>query len=125
MAENKPPPPPSSSSKPPPSITLPPRTSIENLFTGGPGASPGPMSLVSSFFAESDPDNDCRSFSQLLAGAVADGRSGEFRFQQNRPAGLAVSHPQGTVTIPPGLSPASLLDSPDFFSSSQVVDGGF
>lgn len=147
MAENKPPPPPSSS-KPPPTITLPPRTSIENLFTGGPGASPGPMTLVSSFFAENDPDNDCRSFSQLLAGAmsspaaVPDVRrncaapadssgggggsgSGEFRFPRNRPAGLVVSHPPGTVTIPPGLSPASLLDSPDFFSSSQVVDGGF
>ncbi|KAH6822435.1 WRKY DNA-binding protein 3 [Perilla frutescens var. hirtella] len=126
MAENKPPPPPSSSSKPPPTITLPPRTSIESLFTGGPGgASPGPMTLVSSFFAENDPDNDCRSFSQLLAGAMyspaADGRNGtgDFRFQQNRPAGLVVSHPPGTVTIPSGLSPASLLDSPDLFSSSQ------
>ncbi|PIN03695.1 hypothetical protein CDL12_23770 [Handroanthus impetiginosus] len=139
MADNKPPPPPSSS-KPPPSITLPPRSSIENLFTGGAGASPGPMTLVSSFFAENDPDNDCRSFSQLLAGATSSpaavpnvsrgftgpaesmgggGGSGEFVFQQSRPAGLAVSQSQGMFTIPPGLSPASLLDSPGFFSSSQ------
>nr|AKA27920.1 WRKY protein [Salvia miltiorrhiza] len=116
MAGNKPPPS-SSSSKPPPSITLPPRTSIESLFTGGAGASPGPMSLVSSFFAENDPDNDCRSFSQLLAGAVQS-TADEFRFQQNRPAVLAVSHPPGagTFTVPPGLSPATLLDSPDLFS---------
>nr|UVI62160.1 WRKY transcription factor [Rehmannia glutinosa] len=141
MAENKPPPPPPSS-KPPPRISLPPRTSIENLFTGGPGASPGPMTLVSSFFAENDPDNDYRSFSQLLAGAMSpseapNGRhnfaptaesggvgggsgSGDFRFQQNRPEGLVVSQPPGMFTIPPGLSPASLLDSPGFFSSSQA-----
>ncbi|KAL1556664.1 WRKY transcription factor 4 [Salvia divinorum] len=120
MAENKLPQP---SSKPPPSITLPPRTSIETLFTGGSGASPGPMSLVSSFFAENDTDNDCRSFSQLLAGAMpfpaerSGSGSGEFRFQQNRPADLGVTHPPGAFTIPPGLNPASLLDSPDLFSS--------
>ncbi|KAG8383062.1 hypothetical protein BUALT_Bualt05G0145600 [Buddleja alternifolia] len=136
MAENRPPPPPPPS-KPPPTITLPPRTSIDSFFTGGSGASPGPMSLVSSFFAENDPDNDCRSFSQLLAGAMSSsavgqdfappessggggGVSGEFRFQQNRPAGLVMSQSsQGMFTIPPGLSPASLLDSPGFFSSSQ------
>ncbi|KAI3452878.1 hypothetical protein Pfo_009541 [Paulownia fortunei] len=141
MAENKPPPP-TSSSKPPPTITLPPRTSIENFFTGGPGASPGPMTLVSGFFAENDPDNDCRSFSQLLAGAMLSpaavpnvrqnfaqpaesggggggSGSGEFGFQQNRPAGLVMSQPPGMFTIPPGLSPASLLDSPGLFSSSQ------
>lgn len=147
MADNKHPPPPppslsSSSSKHPPTITLPPRTSIDNFFTGT-GASPGPMSLVSSFFAENEPDNDCRSFSQLLAGAMSSpgamrqnfsaiaesrgegGGSGDFRFQQNRPAGLVVSQPPGMFTIPPGLSPASLLDSPGFFSSSQVVNGVF
>ncbi|EYU22391.1 hypothetical protein MIMGU_mgv1a006365mg [Erythranthe guttata] len=135
MADNKPPP-------PPPTITLPPRTSIDNFFTAGPGASPGPMSLVSSFFAENEPENDCRSFSQLLAGAMSSpsaapngrhdftapaesggegGGSGEFRFQQNRPAGLAVSQPPEMFTIPPGLSPACLLDSPGFFSSLQMA----
>ncbi|KAK4423710.1 hypothetical protein Salat_1953900 [Sesamum alatum] len=63
MADNKPPPP--SSAKPPPTITLPPRTGMDNFFTAG--VSPGPMTLVSTLFAENDPDSDCRSFSQLLA----------------------------------------------------------
>uniref|UniRef100_A0A5B7AE91 Putative DNA binding protein WRKY2 n=1 Tax=Davidia involucrata TaxID=16924 RepID=A0A5B7AE91_DAVIN len=129
-----------------PTITLPPRSSLESLFTGGPGASPGPMTLVSSFFSENDPDSECRSFSQLLAGAMAspaaisghmpsfpavedssskdkesgDGGSGdfEFRFKQNRPTGLMIAQ-SPMFTIPPGLSPASLLDSPGFFSPGQ------
>ncbi|KAL0327146.1 UNVERIFIED_CONTAM: putative WRKY transcription factor 3 [Sesamum angustifolium] len=138
MADNKPPPPPPSSSKPPPTITLPPRTAMDNFFTW---VSPGPITLVSNLFAENDPDTDCRSFSQLLSGAMSSpaalpnvrqnfshpqpetrgggGGTGEFRFQQNRPAGLVVTQPPGMFTIPPGLSPASLLDSPGFFSSSQ------
>ncbi|KAL3840544.1 hypothetical protein ACJIZ3_025135 [Penstemon smallii] len=123
MAENKPPPPPPPSSARPlaPTITLPPRSTMESMFMSGPGASPGPMSLVSSFFAENDPENDCRSFAQLLAGAMSPPSTvPNFRYQQNRPGGLAVSQPQGTFTIPAGLSPASLLDSPGFFSSSQV-----
>ncbi|KAA8532935.1 hypothetical protein F0562_032948 [Nyssa sinensis] len=130
-----------------PTITLPPRSSMESLFTGGPGASPGPMTLVSSFFSENDPDSECRSFSQLLAGAMAspaaisgqrpnfaaaedssskDKESGanssggdvEFRFKQNRPSGLMIAE-SPMFTVPPGLSPASLLDSPGFFSSGQ------
>ncbi|CAK7322976.1 unnamed protein product [Dovyalis caffra] len=53
-----------------PTITLPPRPSMETLFTGG--LSPGPMTLVSSFFADTPyPESDYRSFSQLLAGAMA------------------------------------------------------
>uniref|UniRef100_A0A5B7C350 WRKY transcription factor 4 n=1 Tax=Davidia involucrata TaxID=16924 RepID=A0A5B7C350_DAVIN len=132
-----------------PTITLPPRSSLESLFTGGPGASPGPMTLVSSFFSENDPDSECRSFSQLLAGAMAspaaisghmpsfpavedssskdkesgDGGSGdfEFRFKQNRPTGLMIAQ-SPMFTIPPGLSPASLLDSPGFFSPGQVFE---
>lgn len=87
------------------------------------GASPGPMTLLSSFFpeAENDPDSDCRSFSQLLAGGMASPApmGGQFMFQQNRPAGLVVSQPPAMFTVPPGLSPASLLDSPSFFPSSQ------
>ncbi|GAB4840071.1 WRKY Transcription Factor [Ancistrocladus abbreviatus] len=120
-----------------PTITLPPRTATESLFNGGFGASPGPMTLVSSFFSDNDPDSDCRSFSQLLAGAMAspaaqrprfligvsedksstdgggsgDGGENDFRFKQNRPPGLVISQPQ-IFTIPPGLSPASLLGSP-------------
>lgn len=43
-----------------PTITLPPRSSIETLFTG---LSPGPLTLVSNFFSDNDnyPDSDCRS----------------------------------------------------------------
>ncbi|CAA3021098.1 probable WRKY transcription factor 4 [Olea europaea subsp. europaea] len=141
MAENQPPSPPSPSSQSArPRIALPPRSSMENLFMGGPGASPGPMTLVSSFFAENDP----RSFSQLLAGAMdspagmpnvrhnflpsqpvqqaavenKEDTGGDFRFQ-HRPAGLVVWQQPGMFTIPPGLSPASLLDSPGFVPPAQ------
>ncbi|KAM4110278.1 hypothetical protein ACB094_03G182900 [Castanea mollissima] len=145
----------SSSSLLRPTITLPPRTSMETIFNGGGGGgggggnssgsglglsglgfSPGPMTLVSSFFNDND---DCKSFSQLLAGAMTSpaaqrpslpppppppmavedvggggGGSGgeeEFRFQQNRPTGLTIS-PSSIFTVPPGLSPAGFLDSP-------------
>ncbi|XP_075659342.1 putative WRKY transcription factor 3 [Castanea sativa] len=158
----------SSSSLLRPTITLPPRTSMETIFNGGGGGgggggnssgsglglsglgfSPGPMTLVSSFFNDND---DCKSFSQLLAGAMTSpaaqrpslpppppppmavedvggggGGSGgrgkdddksfsggggeeEFRFQQNRPTGLAIS-PLSIFTVPPGLIPAGFLDS--------------
>ncbi|KAL2519319.1 putative WRKY transcription factor 3 [Abeliophyllum distichum] len=147
MAENQPPSPSSKLARP--RIALPPRSSMESLFTGGTGASPGPMTLVSSFFAENEPDNDSRSFSQLLAGAMASpaavpnvrrnflpsqsvqqavvenkedtggGSGGDFRFQQNRPAGLVAWQQPGMFTIPPGLSPASLLDSPGFVPPAQ------
>ncbi|KAL3644577.1 WRKY transcription factor 4 [Castilleja foliolosa] len=99
------------------------------------------MTLVSSFFAENDPDNDCSSFSQLLSGDMSSlssapsvshnfeptvetggggGGSGELRFQQNRPGRLELFQPPEMFTIQPGLSPASLVDSPSFFSSTQV-----
>ncbi|XP_027096695.1 probable WRKY transcription factor 4 [Coffea arabica] len=146
MAEND-----GSSSRAPtrPTISLPPRTAMESLFTGGPGASPGPMTLVSSFFSDNDPDSECRSFSQLLAGAMGSpvavtalrqnfqqpGNSSsrekvsssgagdaDFRFKQSRPTGLVVTQP-AMFTVPPGLSPASLLDSPGFFSSGQGAFG--
>ncbi|CAL9763356.1 unnamed protein product [Musa acuminata subsp. burmannicoides] len=60
--------------KPPrPTIMLPPRSSMASLFhEGGGGASevsPGPLTLVSSFFAD-DPETECRSFTQLLVGAM-------------------------------------------------------
>ncbi|KAK9116613.1 hypothetical protein Sjap_015560 [Stephania japonica] len=117
-----------------PTIALPPRSSVENLFFGGgaaAGVSPGPMTLVSSFFSDTDPDSDYRSFSQLLAGAmtspgalaspplsVAGKEVGEsdFRFKQNRPLSLVIGQSPSMFTVPPGLSPASLLDSPGFFS---------
>ncbi|CAK9142370.1 unnamed protein product [Ilex paraguariensis] len=108
------------------------------------------MTLVSNFFSENDPDSACRSFSQLLAGAMAspaaisaqrpsfsalsaaengsmknkeaiDG-GGEDDFRLNRPSGLVIAQPP-MFTIPPGLSPATLLDSPGFLSSGQAPFG--
>jgi len=129
-----------------PTITLPSRNSIESLFSGvGPGASPGPMTLVSSFFADNDPDSDCRSFSQLLAGAISSpaaaaavhgrkpsfpppstaaeedssDKDRDFRFKVSRPEQLTVSQSAAMFTVPAGLSPATLLDSPGWFSSGQ------
>ncbi|KAK6921973.1 WRKY domain [Dillenia turbinata] len=121
-----------------PTITLPQRSSMESIFNGGLGVSPGPMTLVSSFFAENDPDTDCRSFSQLLAGAmdspsavsVSVRRSGEMNpLDQNRPSDLVIpSQSQSQcqsqspmVTIPPGLSPTGLLYSPVWFSSAPLL----
>lgn len=87
-----------------PTINLPPRTSMESFF-GGPGFgfgfSPGPMTLVSSFFSDSD---DCKSFSQLLAGAMA-----------------------SPVAVPPHaptaleLKGSAGLDSAGLFSPGQVI----
>lgn len=118
-----------------PTITLPSRPSLETFFTGGPGASPGPMTLVSSFFSDNYPDAECRSFSQLLAGAMAsplarpsfytDNSAGNLAkepgtdtpsgFKQSRPMNLVVAR-SPMFTIPPGLSPSGLLNSPGFFS---------
>ncbi|XP_027345914.1 probable WRKY transcription factor 3 isoform X2 [Abrus precatorius] len=80
--------PPSTAARP--RITLPPRASTERIFDGGPtvGFSPGPMSLLSSFFGDND---ECKSFSELLAGAMVD---------------------PTTPSHMPRLSPASFLDSP-------------
>ncbi|XP_038893277.1 probable WRKY transcription factor 4 [Benincasa hispida] len=103
--DEQPPPQPPSKSKPfplRPTINLPPRTSMESLFSGGPGLgfgfSPGPMTLVSSFFSDSD---DCKSFSQLLAGAMAS--------------------PVASVSSSASEFKASsgLLDSPGLFSPGQ------
>ncbi|KAF5457108.1 hypothetical protein F2P56_021239 [Juglans regia] len=118
-----------------PTITLPPRPSMETFFTGGSGASPGPMTLVSSFFSDNYPDSGCRSFSQLLAGAMASplarpsfytenstgnstkepGPDSVSGFKQSRPMNLVVSR-SPLFTIPPGLTPSGLLNSPGFFS---------
>lgn len=119
-----------------PSISLPPRSTVENLFRVDPAeASPGPMTLVSSFFAE-DPESECRSFSQLLAGAMASpsartsaevppaqvdgrGRGGGLNLGHSRPMNLLVSQ-SPFFTVPPGLSPGGLLDSPAMFSSNLM-----
>nr|BAS69355.1 transcription factor [Nicotiana benthamiana] len=123
-----------------PTITLPPRNSMESLFSGvSSGISPGPMTLVSSFFSDNDPDSDCRSFSQLLAGAMSSPASFSsvrpgfppvpppstagpaHEYKQNRPTGLVISQSPTTFTVPPGLSPGGLLDG--FFSPGQSPFG--
>ncbi|CAL0318707.1 unnamed protein product [Lupinus luteus] len=128
----------SSTAPPRPTITLPPRPSAEAFFSAG-GVSPGPMTLVANFFSDSVySDTDCRSFSQLLAGAMASplafgaarpplfpatDNSGEedggthksLGFKQSRPMNLVVAR-SPMFTIPPGLSPSGFLNSPGFFS---------
>ncbi|KAJ4826296.1 hypothetical protein Tsubulata_004047 [Turnera subulata] len=136
-----------------PTITLPPRPSMDTLFTGG--FSPGPMTLVSSFFSSDNyPDSDFRSFSQLLAGAMAspiarpnlftdssipnitttppiattakedgaEGHGSNLGFKQSRPMSLVVARPP-LFTVPPGLSPSGLLNSPGAFFSPQSPFG--
>lgn len=127
--------------QPRPSFTLnlPPRPSMEALFSGGPGLSPGPMTLVSNFFSEYCPDSDNCSFSQLLAGAMAspvakpnqlsgkdlkseDGSDKKSGFKQNRPMNLVVAQ-SPLFMMPPGLSPSGFLNSPGFFSPLQSPFG--
>nr|ACI14395.1 WRKY3-1 transcription factor [Brassica napus] len=130
-----------------PTISLPPRPFGEMFFSGGLGFSPGPMTLVSNLF--SDPD-ELKTFSQLLAGAMASpaaavaaaavvatahqtpvssvgGSGGDVdpRFKQNRPTGLMIAQPPAMFTVPPGLSPATLLDSPSFFGLFSPIQGAF
>lgn len=50
-----------------PTISIPTSSSVDNLFTA-PGETPGPMTLISNFFSDSDVGPDTRTFSQLLAG---------------------------------------------------------
>jgi hypothetical protein len=114
-----------------PTITLPPRPSVEAFFAGA--ASPGPMTLVSSFFA-----TESATFSQLLAGAMAsplafsssssgdfisgkddDGSNRNMGFKQSRPMNLVIAR-SPVFTVPPGLSPSGFLNSPGFFSP-QVI----
>ena len=126
-----------------PTLSLPPRPFSEMFFNAGVGFSPGPMTLVSNMFPESD---EFRSFSQLLAGAMASpaaaaaasagaaseegnnsssGGDVDPRFKQSRPTGLMISQSPSMFTVPPGLSPAMRLDSPSFlglFSPIQVQD---
>lgn len=121
-----------------PTISLPRRPFGEMFYSGGVGFngfSPGPMTLVSNMF--SDHPDEFKSFSQLVAGAMASpaaaavvasahqtpvssvGGGGDRvldpRFKQNRPTGLMITQPPGMFTVPAGLSPATLLDYPSFF----------
>ncbi|WCJ22177.1 WRKY DNA-binding protein 3 [Euphorbia peplus] len=136
MAENPPPSSPpssnpsnsSSSSSRPTTITLPPRSFNESMFSGGNfGLSPGPMTLMSSFFSDSD---DFKSFSHLLAGAMAspaslhrkppDDKTDASAAQDTKPDGLSIAPPPPMFSLAPGLSPVSLPDSPGFgFFSPQ------
>eukprot|EP00250_Pteridium_aquilinum_P003383 c13697_g1_i1 orf=553-2643(-) len=136
-----------------PTLTLPPRNATEAFLKGSDGATPSPMTFVSSLFADQDPyAGDHRSFSQLLAGAISsptansllgDGlmtptslpllsdnntpsgggggtgsdapglppRSNSARFKSMMPPRLPIPR-SPYLTIPPGLSPTTLLDSP-------------
>lgn len=89
------------------------------------GFSPGPMTLVSNLFPDGE---ECKSFSQLLAGAIyppigaSSSGLGDFRPRQHRPERLSLATtPPGMFSIPSGLSPTALLDSPGFSFSSAVV----
>ncbi|KDP41253.1 hypothetical protein JCGZ_15660 [Jatropha curcas] len=93
----------------------------------GLGFSPGPMTLVSSFFSDSD---DFKSFSQLLAGAMASpaaaNNNNKLSFpsppllQEDKSSAADVSKPNNLSIVPPppmfsltpGLSPMALLDTP-------------
>ncbi|GLT36213.1 hypothetical protein SLA2020_106070 [Shorea laevis] len=125
-----------------PSIILPPKPAMDTFFLGGVGMSPGPMTLVSNLFSDNYPDGaEQRSFSQLLAGAMAspmagpafsvnggtdkslvdegfkDGAEKNSGFKQSRPLNLVVAR-SPLFTVPPGLSPSGLLNSPGFFPLS-------
>ncbi|CDY36419.1 BnaC05g10200D [Brassica napus] len=93
-----------------PTLNLPPRPFTETFFNGGVGFSPGPMTLVSNMF--SDSDESSRSFSQLLAGS--------------RPTGLMISQSPSTMfAVTPGLSPAMRLDSPSFLGLFSPLQGSY
>jgi hypothetical protein len=110
-------------------ITLPPRSFTETFLSSGPpgsmGFSPGPMTLLSGFFSDSD---DCKSFSQLLAGATAspnfkptDDKSSAGDF--SRPGNLSIVPPSPMFTMPLGLCPVALPDSPGFeLFSPEVIE---
>ncbi|RAL40861.1 hypothetical protein DM860_008559 [Cuscuta australis] len=123
-----------------PTLTVVPRAPLDSLFSDGfvPGFSPGPMTLVSSFFAA---DSDACSFSQLLAGAMASplalaANSSEKavsvpgcenlppRYKQNRPVSVAAAAALSPLlVVPPGLSPSGFLQSPGFLSPLQSPFG--
>lgn len=140
--------PPQQQRRVPPMIALPPQTSFETLFTGGPGAgpgfSPGPMTLISNFFSDHNTDIDCRSFSQLLAGAMAspasqipptsmvddfssskqpDSEKKPGGFKQNRPVDLVIAQSPSGFMFPSVFSPSGFLNSPGFFSPLQSPFG--
>ncbi|KAF3587157.1 hypothetical protein F2Q69_00026623, partial [Brassica cretica] len=107
---------------------------------GGVGFSPGPMTLVSNMFPDSD---EFRSFSQLLSGVMpspaaassaaseegnnsSSGGDVDPRFKQSRPTGLMISQSPSTMfAVTPGLSPAMRLDSPSFLGLFSPLQGSY
>ncbi|KAL6623276.1 hypothetical protein ACP70R_033155 [Stipagrostis hirtigluma subsp. patula] len=135
---------------PPPSrprLALPPRSAAESLFTGAGDASPGPLTLASALFpsdadaagaAGSGASSGAASFTQLLTGSLApppvppqqqhEAERGRGGVARAGPA-LSVAPPASgsssasVFTVPPGLSPSGLLDSPGLLFSPAM--GGF
>ncbi|XP_060192566.1 probable WRKY transcription factor 3 [Lycium barbarum] len=114
-----------------PALTIPPRPSFDSFFSNMPSFSPGPMTLVSSFFSDQSPDStDCPSFSQLLAGAMASptvlpddsGDQKKSGYKENRPLGLVLAQ-SPLFMIPPGFSPSGFLNSPGFLTPLQSPFG--
>ncbi|GJN34958.1 hypothetical protein PR202_gb23675 [Eleusine coracana subsp. coracana] len=130
----RPPPPPR------PSLALPPRSNAESLFTGAGDASPGPLTLASALFpsdaggAPSSSGAGVTSFTQLLTGNIPphqqqhEAERGRGGVARAGPA-LSVAPPASSrsaasvFTVPPGLSPSGLLDSPGLLFSPAM--GGF
>ncbi|CAN6329185.1 unnamed protein product [Urochloa humidicola] len=132
----RPPPPPR------PHLALPPRSAAESLFTGAGDASPGPLTLASALFP-SDADggtssgaSGAASFTQLLTGSLPQHQQQHGAAERGRGGGVARAGPALSVappasaaagasvfTVPPGLSPSGLLDSPGLLFSPAM--GGF
>ncbi|XP_028762063.1 probable WRKY transcription factor 4 isoform X2 [Neltuma alba] len=119
---------------PPPSINPPPRTSMDALFNGGSSgsagfgfSSPGPMTLVSNFFNDNE---DFKSFSQLLAGAMPSPlmtTHGKHSVEVGGSAGTGLKKDRPSVEqspmfmFPPaGLSAAGFVGPPRNFPASEV-----
>ncbi|XP_062204047.1 probable WRKY transcription factor 4 isoform X2 [Phragmites australis] len=139
----RPPPPPR------PRLALPPRSAAESLFTGAGDASPGPLTLASALFP-SDAEaaaggghggssaSGPASFTQLLIGSLGppapqqqqqhEAERGRGGVARAGPA-LSVAPPASAAsaasvfTVPPGLSPSGLFDSPGLLFSPAM--GGF
>ncbi|KAJ3673022.1 hypothetical protein LUZ60_006396 [Juncus effusus] len=89
---------------PRPTLTVPPRS--ESFFLHM--ASPGPLTLAASLFPEETPDNEFRSFTQLLVGAM-NSPSAVPPPEQEKKAEKAAPEQEVVFTVPPGLSPTGLF----------------
>lgn len=66
-------------------------------FLNGFGSSPGPMTLASSMFSDSEPNFSFASFTSQV-----------------------IDSPPNVFTLPPGISPSCFLDSPSLSTSVKV-----